>query len=208
MKGFSMLDGNRQIVLTGVEGAGRNSFASHYFPKMKQQEKSIRLSRRADEVIVVAMLDSRKLQNLAEEAILESLAKARKNWKRVPARVLLVLGRIDCVCDRRQNRKWIEEVMRGYTGYLKKLKVRRAAIVAHSNLAVEKVGELLQGTIDGDDVDDIRYLLSRCGHHLPRTIVKDNLGKYLLTHRTAAQMLSGELFVRRFLEPTKKKRRR
>lgn len=43
MNGFFMIDEyNRQIVVIGVEGAGRKSFCSLYFPKMERTEKQIR----------------------------------------------------------------------------------------------------------------------------------------------------------------------
>lgn len=140
---------------------------------------------------------------------MNAVAKARKrNWKRVSVRVLLVLGRIDCVCDRRHNRRWVEEVMRGYTPYLKSLRAKQTAVIAHSNLAVTRFAQLLSGTIDDDDVDDIDYLLSKCGLRLPKTISKNNAKKYLSTHRTALQMLSGEYSVRRFLETKTSSRRK
>jgi hypothetical protein len=200
MKGFSLLEHGRQVVLTGVEGAGRNSFASLYFPEMQQREKTIRLSRRTKRLVVVVMLDSRHLQNLAEEKVLNAVAKARKrNWKRVSVRVLLVLGRIDCVCDRHQNRQWVEEVMCGYKPYLKSLRVGRAAVVAHSNLAVARLADLLAEDIDDDDMDDIKHLLSKCGRRLPRTLSKDNAKEFLVAHCKTLQMLSGEYPDRRFL---------
>ena len=175
-------------------------FASLYFPKMQQKEKVIRRSRKAREIIVIVMLDSCHLQTLAEESVLSAFSKTRKNWKQMAVKVLLVLGRIDCVCDRRHNRRWVEEVMRGYTPYLKSLRAKQVAMVAHSNLAVTRFAQLLSETIDDDDVDDIDYLLSKCGLRLPKTISKNNAKEYLSTHRTALQMLSGEYSVRRFLE--------
>lgn len=80
MRGFSIVDGNRQIVVTGVEGAGRRSFASLYFPTVNTDESSIRLSRKVDEVVVVVMLDCCHLQNLAEADALQDVSTAIKGW--------------------------------------------------------------------------------------------------------------------------------
>ena len=195
-----MVDRDRQIVLTGVEGSGRDSFASYYFPAMERSEKVIRIAAQVQKVLVVAMLDCRHLQNLAEAAMLESLAEAEKKWKTVSIRNMLVLGRVDCVCDRRQNRAWVEEVVRLYKGYLKKLHVKAATIVAHSNLAVARCAELASSQIDQDDLDDLSYLLAKSGHRLPSAVSVKNAKKYVQTHTGALQRLTGEYFVRQIIE--------
>ena len=125
MRGFSILDRDRQIIITGVEGAGRRSFASLYFPNENPVETTIRLSRKVEEVLVVVMLDCCHLQNLAEADVLQEVSTAIKRWETKAVRLLLVLGRIDLACTRRQNRAWLEAVMREYRPYLKTIKAKK-----------------------------------------------------------------------------------
>lgn len=205
MRGFSIVDGNRQIVVTGVEGAGRRSFASLYFPNVNMEESTIRLSRKVDEVVVVVILDCCHLQNLAEADVLQEVSAAIKRWDAKTVRILLVLGRIDLVCTRRQNRAWLEAVMREYRPYLKTIKAKKRKIIAHSNLAVQWVRQALNGEIDAEDIEDLGHLLSKAGRRLPRFISSDNARAYVSSHLKSLQMLSGEYYVKEFLKARKDK---
>lgn len=200
MRGFSIVDGDRQIVVTGVEGAGRRSFASLYFPNENPVETTIRLSRKVEEVLVVVMLDCCHLQNLAEADVLQEVSTAIKRWETKTVRLLLVLGRIDLVCTRRQNRAWLEAVMREYRPYLKTIKTKKRKIIAHSNLAVQWVRQALNGEIDAEDIEDLGRLLSKAGRRLPRFISPDNARAYVSSHLKPLQMLSGEYYAKEFLK--------
>ena len=202
MRGLSINSHGRQIVITGVEGAGRKFFASLYFPAERPAENSIRLSAKAKEVIVVVVLDCCHLQNLAEADVLKDVAATIKRWKSKPIRMLLVLGRIDLVCTRHQNRKWLESVMREYKPYLKKIKARERVIVAHSNLAVQRMRQAIDDEVEADDVDDLSYLLSKTGHRLPKSVSVNNAKKYIGSHLKSLQMLTGEYYVNQFLTKT------
>lgn len=172
MRGFSIVDGNRQIVVTGVEGAGRRSFASLYFSNANTDESSIRLSRKVDEVVGVVILDCCHLQNLAEADVLQDVSTAIKRWDEKTVRLLLVLGRIDLVCTRRQNRAWLEAVMRKYRPYLKNIKAKKRKIIAHSNLAVQWVRQALNGEIDAEDIEDLGHLLSKAARRRYGIVVR------------------------------------
>lgn len=200
MTGFSIIDRGRQIIITGIEGAGRRSFASIYFPTAELIEKPVRLSKKVKEVIVIAILDSRHLQNQAEADALRQVAVAVKRWKSAKVRILLVLGQTDLVCNRRQNRNWVEEVMREYKPYLSKLRIKVRTIVAHSNLAIQRLREIENGEVDVDDVDDLDYLLSKAGRRLPKVVSSDSVKTYICSHRKALQMLTGEYYVNKFLK--------
>lgn len=189
----------KMAVVVGVEGAGRKTFASLYFPPIKLTEKHIRLSSEVTEVVVAALLDCCHLQNLAEKDMLDELAATIQRWDSQNVRILLVLGRADLVCTRRQNREWIEGVMCAYEPYLKKLKAKRRAIIAHSNLAVQRVRQALDAELDADDVEDINYLLQKVGHRMPHEVTADNVRAYLRSHWRTLQMLTGEFYVNRFI---------
>lgn len=204
MRGFSIVDGNRQIVIAGVEGAGRRSFASLYFPNANTDESSLRLSRKVDEVVVVVILDCCHLQNLAEADVLQDVSTAIKRWDEKTVRLLLVLGRIDLVCTRRQNRAWLEAVMRGYQPYLRKIKAKNRKIIAHSNLAVQRMRQMLDDEVDADDVDDLNCLLFKAGRRLPKTVSADNAKMYIGSHLKSLQMLTGEYYAKEFLKTTRK----
>lgn len=203
MRGLSVIDDNRQVVVTGVEGAGRRFFASLYFPNANPVVKSIRLLRKIDEVVVVVILDCCHLQNLAEAAVLQEVSVLVKRWKAKTVRLLLVLGRIDLVCTRRQNRAWIEAVMREYRPYLKKIKCKKRMIIAHSNLAVQWVRQALNGEIGAEDIEDLGHLLSKTGRRLPKFISPDSATAYVRSHLKFFQMLSGEYCVKEFLKTRK-----
>ena len=200
MKGFSLIEQERQIIVTGVDGAGRNLFCSYYFPQMKRKEIVVHISRLSSKLLMIIMLDSRRLQTLAEARVLGDFVDFLKNTNGIPVKTLLVLGRIDCVCDRKQNREWVESVMREYQVYFNQNQINDFAIVAHSNLAVLRHAELQASEIDMDDIDDIRYLLAKSGHRLPGSVSVKNAKWYIATHRKALQMLSGEFFVDRFIK--------
>ena len=200
MTGFSIIDRGRQIIITGIEGAGRRSFASIYFPTAELIEKPVRLSKKVKEVVVIAILDSRHLQNQAEADALRQIAVAVKRWKSAKVRILLVLGQTDLVCNRRQNRYWVAEVMREYKPYLSKLRIKVRTIVAHSNLAIQRLREIENGEVDVDDVDDLDYLLSKAGRRLPKVVSSDSVKTYISSHRKALQMLTGEYYVNKFLK--------
>ena len=205
MRGFSILDRDRQIIITGAEGAGRRFFASLYFPNENPVETTIRLSRKVEEVLVVVMLDCCHLQNLAEADVLQEVSTAIKRWETKAVRLLLVLGRIDLVCTRRQNRAWLEAVMREYRPYLKKIKAKKRKIIAHSNLAVQWVRQALNGEIDADDIEDLGHLLSKAGRRLPGFISPNNVRAYVSSHLKPLQMLSGEYYAKEFLKARKDK---
>lgn len=205
MRGFSILDRDRQIIITGVEGAGRRSFASLYFPDENPVETTIRLSRKVEEVLVVVILDCCHLQNLAEADVLQEVSTAIKRWEAKTVWLLLVLGRIDLVCTRRQNRAWLEAVMQEYRPYLKAIKAKKRKIIAHSNLAVQWVRQALNGEIDAEDIDDLGYLLSKAGRRLPRFVSVDTAKKYVCSHLKSFRMLSGEHYAKEFLKARKDK---
>lgn len=205
MRGFLIIERDRQVVITGVEGAGRRSFASLYFPNINLIEKPVRLSKKCKNVVIVVLLDCCHLQNLAEASVLNNVSAAIKRWKTRHIRLLLVLGRIDLVCSRRQNRDWLEIVMREYCPYLKKIRTRTKTIIAHSNLAVEWTRRALDSVADADDVEDFGYLLSKAGHRMPRFVSAGNLKTYIASHLKSLQKLSGEYYVKNFLKAKKDK---
>ena len=89
--------------------------------------------------------------------------------------------------------------MCAYEPYLKKLKAKRRAIIAHSNLAVQRVRQALDAELDADDVEDINYLLQKVGHRMPHEVTVDNVRAYLRSHWRTLQMLTGEFYVNRFI---------
>lgn len=194
-------------MITGVDGAGRKTFASLYFPLEKLVESQIRISRCAKEVVVVVQLDSCHLQNQAEADVLESVQKAVKRWKGRTLRLLLLLNKTDLVCSRRQNRDWIESVMCEYSPYLKKVKARQKCIAAHSSLAVKRMHQMMEGEIDDDDVEELGYLLRKSGHRIPKSVSPFNAKVYLASHLKSFQMLTGERVVSEFLKKSKKERK-
>ncbi len=202
------MEHSRQIVITGVEGAGRRFFASLYFPTAKPTEKQVRLSAKAEEIIIVAVLDCRHLQNQAEANMLKAVTRAVNRWQSKNVRVLLVLGQIDLVCTHRQNRNWIEKVMSEYKHCLVSLKTREKKIVAHSNLAVNRIRQVLVDEIDADDLDDLNYLLFKVGHRLPKSVSVDNVKMYIGKHLKSIQMLTGEYYINQFLTKTVRARAR
>ena len=200
MLGLSILEKDRQIVITGVDGAGRKTFASLYFPAKKLVEGQFHISRRAKEIAVVVLLDSCHLQNQAEADVLESVQKAVKRWKGRPLRLLLLLNKTDLVCSRRQNRDWVESVMCEYASCFKKVKARQKCIAAHSSLAVKRMHQMMEGEIDDDDVEELGYLLLKSGHRMPRSVSTLNAKAYLASHQKSFQMLTGERVVSEFLK--------
>lgn len=203
VKGFFIVENGRQIVITGVKGAGRRFFASLYFPKSELEETKIRLSAKPKEVLVVVILDCSHLQNQEEADMLEDVASAINRCKSRSVRLLIVFGRIDLVCTHHQNRKWLECVIQEYKPYLKKIKAKKRTVIAHSNLAVLRFRQICNGGIDADDVDDINYLLAKAGRRLPAGITMDNVQEYLGTHKGVLQRLTGEYFVNRFFNSIK-----
>ena len=200
MFGLSIREKDRQIVITGVDGAGRKTFASLYFPLEKLVEGQVRISHRAKEIAVVVLLDSCHLQNQAEADVLENVREVIKRWKKRPTRLLLLLNKTDLVCSRRQNRDWVESVMREYAPYLKRVKARQKRIAAHSSLAVKRMHQMMSGEIDDDDVEELGYLLLKSGHRMPRSVSTLNATAYLASHQKSFQMLTGERVVSEFLK--------
>lgn len=205
--GFSIVDGYRQVVITGVEGAGRKSFAALYFPCTELVERKVRVLHHAKEIFVIILLDSCHLQNQAEAEVLEDVQKAVKRWKGRTLRVLLLLNKTDLVCSRHQNRDWVESVMREYAPYVRKIKAKQKQIAAHSSLSVKRMNQMLLTEIDDDDVEELGCLLLKSGHRMPKSVSSLNAKAYLTSHLKTFRMLSGERVVSEFLKKNKKERK-
>lgn len=64
---------------------------------------------------------------------------------------------------------------------------------------------LLNRTIDNDDCDDARLLLAKTGRHLQEDMSPEAMKGYLLSHKKAFRIISGETLIQNYIADWKGK---
>lgn len=193
MKGLSISEKHLQFVICGVEGAGKKSFISYFFPTDKVQVFNGRIRTNTKKLLFVFILDGIHLQNLAEESIFTDIAEmVKKRRKEIDFSCLLILNKTDLIYSKRHAPGLLASICKEYEAKISALGFMHTYVVAFSYVATKILSRLSQNIIDQDDCDDAIYFLNKIGRRLSEGITPVQMRTYLLQHKRALCLFSGE----------------
>ena len=193
-----------QVFVCGVDGAGKRSFISTFFPSCRKKRQTVlQIKNRPQKVLVVIILDSIHLQNIAEANLLQDIKDIVSAEKNIDFSVLIVLGKTDLIYNRRLVPNLIKDIYQDYKGYLDGLSCARKGFYAFSALATQRTREFLSRKLDNDDMDDVKDMLVKIGRHLPDDISPESIKQYVINHKRAFAVFSGENHIHLFLQKWK-----
>ena len=190
-----------QIIVCGVDDAGKRTFISLFFPVQKNIRKTkMHIKRQAKRLLIIIILDGIHLQNVEEATLLQSIKDTFSNRKSISLSLLMILGKTDLFYNYRHDPRLIKDIFQKYKQYLDDFNCSQRVFLAFSALATKISRDLLSRDIDCDDSDDVKVLLGKIGRHLPENISPEDTKRYIFAHKNAFSVLSGEKHIQHFLQ--------
>ncbi len=200
MTGISIHEGKRKILICGVDGAGKKSFANIFFSEKPCKVSKIKLHTNIKKLLFVIILDGLHLENVAEAEVLEEVLNIKKKQsKDVEVSCLVILNKTDLFYNRRKTQKLIREIYEYYQKKLQKYEFKEIYFVAFSYLATKIFHSLTNRIMDKDDCDDACFFLHKIGRHIDENIKPLQMQQYLLSHKNVFSVFSGEKLIQNFL---------
>ena len=200
-------DKDTQVCVCGVDGAGKKSFVSVFFPKEAtcKQQSSLKISKQTEKLLAIVILDGVHLQNMEEEDVITQISEMCKRNRGIKISILFVLNKVDLIYNRRQNPTLVNDIYTSYQQFFEKIKCHEIKFIAFSYLATKIFHELLSREIDDDDCDDANMMLAKIGKTFSKHFTPDQMKQYLISHKNVFKVFSGETLIKRFIERWKEK---
>ena len=201
MKHYSYsIDNISQVIICGVDGAGKKELVSVIFPDLPMVLKTkINIRKNTKKLLFLVVLDGIHLQNIEEENILQEISIICNSIKGIKISILLVLNKIDLIYNYRKNPYLVEEINDNYNEFLKKFGFSHIWFTHFSSFAAKKLHELLSRETDQEDFDDVKNLLHKVAVHPPQNTSPSQIRQYLLDNIDTFCEYTGESVIRQYV---------
>ncbi len=191
ISGYSIVENDLQFFICGVEGSGRKSFLSVFFPCEKTTLREFCVDPYVKRILVIVILDGLHQHNIEEEQMLINVARLYAERKDRDMSILFVLNKLDLLNEKPKS----ENVMlmhKSYCSFIQIFNIPSKYFYFFSANTSLFFREILHKEFDELNYLKAQQLLLRIGRNRTVSFSVKKMLRYLKMNHKIFLTISGE----------------